>query len=45
MSWTVRVACMAEKRNAYRMSVGNHKGKKRLGRPKRRWEHNIKIYL
>jgi hypothetical protein len=32
-----------EERNAYRISVGNQKGP--LGRPRRRWEDNIKMYL
>ena len=29
----------------YRVLVGKHKGKKPLGRPRRRWEDNIKLYL
>jgi hypothetical protein len=32
---------MGEKRNAYRILVGNPEGKRPLGR--RRWEDNIKI--
>jgi hypothetical protein len=36
---------MEEKRNAYRILVGNPEGKKSLGRPRRRWVHNIKIDL
>jgi hypothetical protein len=31
-----------EKRNAYRILVGNPEGKRPLGRPKRRWVDNIK---
>jgi hypothetical protein len=36
---------MGEKRNAYRILVGNPEGKKPLGRPRRRWVDNITIYL
>jgi hypothetical protein len=36
---------MKEKRNAYRILVGKPEGKRPLGRPKRRWVDNIKIYL
>jgi hypothetical protein len=36
---------MGEKRNAYRILVGNPEGKRPLGRPKRRWVDNIKIDL
>jgi hypothetical protein len=32
-----------EKRNAYRILVGNPVGKRPLGRPRRRWVDNIKI--
>jgi hypothetical protein len=31
-----------EKRNAYRIMVGNPEGKIPLGRPRRRWVDNIK---
>jgi hypothetical protein len=34
-----------EKRNAYRIMVGNTEEKRRLGRPRRRWVDNIKIDL
>jgi hypothetical protein len=36
---------MGEKRNAYRILVGNSEEKGLLGRPRRRWVNNIKIYL
>jgi hypothetical protein len=36
---------MGEKRNAYRISVGNPEGKRPLGRPRRRWEDNIRMNL
>jgi hypothetical protein len=34
-----------EKRNAYRILVGNPEGKRPLGRPRRRWVNNITIDL
>ena len=36
---------MAERRGVYRVLVGKHKGKRSLGRPRRRWEDNIKMDL
>jgi hypothetical protein len=36
---------MEEKRNAYRILVGNLEGKRPLGRPRRRWVDNIKMDL
>jgi hypothetical protein len=36
---------MGEKRNAYRLLVGKPGGKRPLGRPRRRWEDNIKMDL
>jgi hypothetical protein len=32
---------MEEKRNAYRVFVGKHEGKRLLGRPRHRWEDNM----
>jgi hypothetical protein len=34
---------MGEKRNAYRILVGNPEEKRPLGRPRRRWVDNIKM--
>jgi hypothetical protein len=34
-----------EKRNEYRILVGKPEGKRSLGRRRRRWVDNIKIYL
>jgi hypothetical protein len=34
---------MREKRNAYRLLVGQPEGKKPLGRPRRRWVDNIRM--
>jgi hypothetical protein len=36
---------MGEKRNAYRILVGKPEVKRPLGRPRRSWMDNIKIYL
>jgi hypothetical protein len=36
---------MKEKRNAYRGLVGKPGGKRPLGRPRRRWDYNIKMDL
>jgi hypothetical protein len=36
---------MGEKRNACRILVRKPEGKRRLGRPRRRWEDNIKMDL
>jgi hypothetical protein len=36
---------MGEKRNAYRILVGNPEGKRQLRRPRRRWVNNIKMDL
>jgi hypothetical protein len=45
MRWAGHVARMGEKRNAYRILMGNLAGKRPLGRPKRRWVDNIKMDL
>jgi hypothetical protein len=39
------VARMGEKRNAYRLLVGNPEGRRPLGRPRRRWVDNIRMDL
>jgi hypothetical protein len=39
------VARIGEKGNAYRLLVGKPEGKRRLGRPRRRWVDNIRIDL
>jgi hypothetical protein len=43
--WGGHVARMGEKRNSYRILVGKLEGKRPLGRPRRRWVDDIKIYL
>jgi hypothetical protein len=45
MRFAGHVARMGEKRNGYRVLVGNAEGKRPLGRPRRRWEDNIKMDL
>jgi hypothetical protein len=45
MGWAGHVARMGEGRGVYRVSVGRPEGKRPLGRPRRRWEDNIKIDL
>jgi hypothetical protein len=39
------VARMGEKRGAYRILVGSPEGRRPLGRPRRRWEEDIKMDL
>jgi hypothetical protein len=34
---------MGEERDVYRVLVGKPEGKRPLGRPRRRWEDNIKV--
>jgi len=36
---------MGERRGVYRVLVGKPEGKRRLGRPRCRWEDNIKMDL
>jgi hypothetical protein len=36
---------MGEKRGAYRILVGRPEGRRPLGRPRRRWEDNIRLDL
>jgi hypothetical protein len=36
---------MGERRGAYRVLLGKREGRRSLGRPRRRWEDNIKIDL
>ena len=43
MGWAGRVARVGDERYAYRILVGRPVGKRQLGRPKRRWEDNIKM--
>ena len=45
MRWAGRVARMGERRGVYRVLVGKPGGKRTIGRPRRRWENNIKMNL
>jgi hypothetical protein len=45
MRWAGHVARMGEKRNVYRLLVGKPKGKRPLGRPRRKWMADIKMGL
>jgi hypothetical protein len=45
MRRTGHVALMGEGRCVYRVLVGKPEGKRPLGRPKHRWEDNIKVDL
>jgi hypothetical protein len=45
MIWAGHVACMGERRAAYRILVGKHEGKRSLGRARHRQDDNIKIDL
>jgi hypothetical protein len=45
MRWAGHVACMGDGRGVYRVLVGGPKGKRPLGRPRHRWENNIKMDL
>jgi hypothetical protein len=39
MGWAEHVACL----HAYRILIGMSEGKRPLGRPRHRWEDNIKL--
>jgi hypothetical protein len=45
MRWAGHVARMEEGRRVYRVLVGRPEDKRPLGRPKRRWEDNIRMDL
>ena len=45
MRWAGHVARMGERRGVHRVLVGKPEGKRQLGRPRRRWEDNIKMDL
>jgi hypothetical protein len=45
MRWAGHVARMGEVRGACNILVGRPEGRRPLGRPKRRWEDNIKMDL
>ena len=43
--WAGQVARMGERTGVYRILVGKPEGKRPLGKPRRRWEDNIKMDL
>ena len=45
MRWAGHVARMGEGRGVHRVLVGKPEGKRPMGRPRRRWEDNIKMDL
>jgi len=45
MRWAGHVVRMGEGRVVHRVLAGKPDGKRPLGRPRRRWEDNIKMYL
>ena len=45
MKWMGHVARMEEWRGVHKVLVGKPEGKRALGRPRRRWEDNIKMDL
>jgi hypothetical protein len=45
LRWAGHVACMGEGRGVYRVLVGKFEGERPLGRPRRRWEDNVRMDL
>jgi hypothetical protein len=45
MRWVGHVACMGDRRGAYRILVGRSEGRRPLGRSMHRWQDNIKMDL
>jgi hypothetical protein len=45
MRWAGHVARVGEGRGAYRVLAGKPEGTRPLGKPRRRWEDNIKVDL
>ena len=45
MKWAGHVACMGDRRGVFSVLVWKPEGKKPLGRPRHRWEDNIKMDL
>ena len=45
LRWADHVARIEEGRSAFRILAGKPTGKRPLGRPRRRWEHNIRMNL
>jgi hypothetical protein len=45
LRWAGHVACIGEIRGAHRALVGISEGRRPLGRPRHRWEDNMKMDL
>jgi len=45
MRWAGHVAPVGDRRGVYRVLVGKPEGKRPLGRPRRRWDDDIKMDL
>jgi hypothetical protein len=45
MIWAGHEAFTGDRRGAYRVFVVRSEGKRALGKPRRRWDDNIKIHL
>ena len=45
MRWAGHVTCIVESRGVYRVLVGKHEGKRPPGKPRCKWEDNIKMDL
>jgi len=45
MRWAGHGLIMGEKRGVYRVFMGKPEGKRPLGKPRRRWDDNIKMDL
>jgi hypothetical protein len=45
MRWAVHVTRFGERRGLYRVLVGKPERKRPLGRPRRRWDDNVKVNL
>jgi hypothetical protein len=45
MRWAGHAACTGEGRGVNEVLIGRPEGKRLLGRPRRRWENNIKMDL
>jgi hypothetical protein len=43
--WAVHVARMGETEGLYRVLMVKPEGKRSLGRPKRRWEDSINVFV
>jgi hypothetical protein len=45
MGWAQHAACTGEMTNAYKILIGKTEGRRLLGRPRHKWEENIKMCI